>query len=85
MLIINKHELIKKTETLVLNISISIISLKSIIDNTMNKRKKYKQRSPNITEKTKNRTPLKTGSDLMCSGSVSSFCPTCAQYHRAFK
>ena len=40
---------------------------------------KDKQRSAKHTHKTKDRvtrTTLKTGGELMCSGRVSSFCPT---------
>jgi len=42
-------------------------------------KKKYKQQSTKHTHKTKarvTRTPLKTGGELRCSGSVSSSCPT---------
>ena len=46
--------------------------------------KKDKQRSTKHTYKTKDRatrTPLKTGGELMCSGSVSSSCSTCGTRH----
>ena len=48
-------------------------------DNTMAKikiKQKEKQRSTKHTYKTKDRTPLKTGGDLMCSGRVGSSCST---------